>query len=108
MEVCLWNRARIQLGMRRWCGLVRETVVEIDRDSCGKCLAQIALRFQIIALPATFADKRRRDQDNRAEDSFRRILGESVDQYRSADGVTDEDCTIVQGYELILERRLPR
>ena len=106
-EVGLWNRVRIQVSVRRWGRVIRKAMVDVDRDSAGKLSAYLALGLPIIGRPATLADKRCRDEENRTQPSFRWVLRENVDQYRSADRVTDHDRTVVQARKLFLQRRPP-
>jgi len=106
-EVGLWNRVRIQFRMRRWGRVIGKAVVDIYGDSAGNLSADVALGLPIIGLPATLADKRCRDEENRTQRSLRGVLRENVDQYRSTDRVTDHDRTVIQARKLFLQRRPP-
>src|SRR6187397_3120081 len=103
-EAGLGNRMRVELGMRGWRRVIRKAMVQVDRHSARKPAANLALRLPVIGRPATLADKRRSDEDNRGQRSLRWVLRENVDQDCSADGVPDHDRTVVQSRKFSLQR----
>src|SRR5262245_66610861 len=101
MDAGARKRARIELGMQRRGGLILQPVVNMDRDVPGKPRGEIGRELEIVARPAAVADERSRDQEERTERSRGRLLGERVDEDRSANRVTDASRAIVERRELM-------
>lgn len=94
MDASLRNGARVALEMRRWRDFVLKPVIEMDGNAFRKARPKIRRELQVVAWPSTIADKRRRDQEDRAELPGRCMLRQHFDENRSTDRMTDENRVI--------------
>jgi hypothetical protein len=67
MDAGLWNRTRIELGMRRRRGFIVEPMVDKDGNVSGKPRAEVGRGIHVLTRPAPIADKGCRDQEDRAK-----------------------------------------
>src|SRR5678816_3317778 len=103
-----WNGRGVQVDVRNRRNVVLVAMIQPNRYSRRESGGDVQSRLDVVTLPSASTDKRRRDQNNRSERGFRCPLRECVDQYRSAERVTDHNRPISKRDELLVERQLPR
>src|SRR5678815_4471014 len=102
-----WNGRGVQVDVRNRRNVVLVAMIQPNRYSRRESGGDVQSRLDVVTLPSSSTDKRRRDQNNRAERGFRCRLGECVDQYRSADRVPGDNRAVLKRGELPVERHMP-
>src|SRR5690606_2333866 len=100
-------RLGIQLDMRNRNEFVVVPMIEVDRNTIGKLIAEFVSRFDVVARPTSFAYKGRSYEKDTAQIEMGWIGGDSVDQNRGANRMADQDSAFFQAHEFLFERLLP-
>ena len=106
-EYRTWDRFCVEMCVLERDNLVFRPMVQEDRHPRRQTFGQIGARCDVLALPSTVSDERRRDQNEGVWPELQPRFGEDVDKNRAADGMADEDSTIVKPVELSHQGGLP-
>ena len=93
LDVCVRDRAPVEIGVCRWCGCIVEAVVNVH--GAVEPHGDLTGRLKVVPAPAAFTNEWRRHQEERAKLSLRRLLREDVDQYRTSDRMANEDGVVI-------------
>src|SRR2546423_14637620 len=96
MHLRVWDDARVEVSMRRRHGVVIEAVEHVDRYAIRKPRTEVVGHLELVARPAAGTSERRREQHDRMERHMRGALGKHLDDDRSADGMPDDNGSVVQ------------
>lgn len=85
------------------CDFILVAMIQEHRDARWQARGEVRSRLDVLALPPSGADEGRRDRDDRSENARRGVLGQDIDEYRSADRVANDDVAAPKRGDLILE-----
>ena len=95
VQLCLWDRAGIQVSMRRRDSLVLESVKHMHWHALRQPRAEVARQLELVAGSAAGTDERSGDQHDRRKLPLRRLLGERVDEERPTHRMANDDRAVV-------------